>query len=123
LAFRAFVTLLREGFEATLLVAIVLAYLVKIGRKEDFRQVWHGVGVAVAVSLAVAGALFVTAGELEGAAEYVFEGTAMWVAVGFLTYMVLWMRREARTIDQGIRQGVDSAVERGSGWRSFRSCL
>jgi high-affinity iron transporter len=112
--FGAFVTLLREGFEATLLVAIVLAYLVRIGRKEDFRLVWYGVGAAVAVSLAVAGALFVTAGKLVGTAEYVFEGTAMWVAVGFLTYMVLWMRRESRTIARGIRRGVDSAVERGS---------
>ena len=112
--FGAFVTLLREGFEATLLIAIVLAYLVKIGRRDDFRQVWYGVGAAIAVSLAVAGALFLTAGELEGTAEYVFEGTAMWVAVGFLTYMVLWMRRESRTVAQGIRRGVDSAVETGS---------
>jgi high-affinity iron transporter len=112
--FGAFVTLLREGFEATLLIAIVLAYLAKIGRKEDFRQVWYGVGAAVAVSLVAAGALFVTAGELEGTAEYVFEGTAMWVAVGFLTYMVLWMRRESRTVAQSIRRGVDSAVEHGS---------
>jgi high-affinity iron transporter len=112
--FGAFVTLLREGFEATLLVAIVLAYLVKIGRREDFRQVWYGVGAAVAVSLAVGAALFVTAGGLEGTAEYVFEGTAMWVAVGFLTYMVLWMRRESRTVAQGIRRGVDGAVEKGT---------
>jgi high-affinity iron transporter len=112
--FGAFVTLLREGFEATLLIAIVLAYLVKIGRREDFRQVWYGVGAAVAVSLIVAATLFLTAGGLEGTAEYVFEGTAMWVAVGFLTYMVLWMRRESRTVAQGIRRGVDSAVETGS---------
>jgi high-affinity iron transporter len=112
--FGAFVTLLREGFEATLLIAIVLAYLVQIGRREDFRQVWYGVGAAVAVSLIVAAALFLTAGGLEGTAEYVFEGTAMWVAVGFLTYMVLWMRRESRTVAQGIRRGVDSAVETGS---------
>ena len=111
--FGAFVTLLREGFEATLLIAIVLAYLVKIERREDFRQVWYGVGAAVAVSLIAAGALFLTAGELEGKAEYIFEGTAMWVAVGFLTYMVLWMRRESRTVARGIRQSVDSAVERG----------
>ncbi len=112
--FAAFVTLLREGFEATLLIAIVLAYLVKIGHREDFRHVWYGVGAAVAVSLIAAGALFVTAGELEGTAEYVFEGTAMWVAVGFLTYMVLWMRRQSRTVAQGIRRGVDTAIEKGS---------
>jgi high-affinity iron transporter len=112
--FAAFVTLLREGFEATLLIAIVLAYLVKIGHREDFRQVWYGVGAAVVVSLIAAGALFMTAGELEGTAEYVFEGTAMWVAVGFLTYMVLWMRRQSRTVAQGIRRGVDTAIEKGS---------
>ncbi len=112
--FAAFVTLLREGFEATLLIAIVLAYLAKIGHKDEFRQVWYGVGAAVAVSLIAAGALFVTAGELEGTAEYVFEGTAMWVAVGFLTYMVLWMRRQSRTVAQAIRRGVDTAIETGS---------
>jgi high-affinity iron transporter len=111
--FSSFVTLLREGFEVTLLVAIVLAYLVKIGRPESRRQVWYGVGAALLVSLIVGGTLFVTAGELEGRPEQIFEGTAMWVAVGFLTYMVLWMRREARTVASGIRSGIDSAVERG----------
>jgi high-affinity iron transporter len=109
----SFVTLLREGFEVTLLVAIVLAYLVKIERRESVRQVWYGVGAALMVSVAVGGTLFLTAGELEGRAEQIFEGTAMWVAVGFLTYMILWMRRESRTVAQGIRRGIDSAVERG----------
>jgi high-affinity iron transporter len=111
--FSSFVTLLREGFEVTLLVAIVLAYLVKIERRESIRQVWYGVGAALLVSLAVGGTLFVTAGELEGRPEQIFEGTAMWVAVGFLTYMILWMRRESRTVAQGIRRGIDSAVEGG----------
>ena len=109
----SFVTLLREGFEVTLLVAIVLAYLVKIERREDIRQVWYGVGAALLVSLAVGGILFATAGGLEGRAEQIFEGTAMWVAVGFLTYMILWMRRESRNVAWSIRQGIDSAVERG----------
>src|SRR5829696_1900956 len=111
--FSSFVTLLREGFEVTLLVAIVLAYLVKIERRESIRLVWYGVGAALLVSLMVGGTLFVTAGELEGRPEQIFEGTAMWVAVGFLTYMVLWMRRESRTVAQGIRRGIDSAVEQG----------
>jgi high-affinity iron transporter len=112
--FSSFVTLLREGFEVTLLVAIVLAYLVKIERHEDIRQVWYGVGAALLVSLAVGGTLFATAGGLEGSSEQIFEGTAMWVAVGFLTYMILWMRRESRNVARSIRQGIDSAVERGS---------
>jgi high-affinity iron transporter len=106
--------MLREGFEATLLVAIVLAYLVKIGRREDFRQVWYGVGAAVVLSLFVAGALFTTASGLGGTAGMIFKSAAMWLAVAFLTYMVLWMRRQSRTVAQGIRRGVDSAVEKGS---------
>jgi high-affinity iron transporter len=64
--FGSFVTLLREGFEVTLLVAIVLAYLVKIGRPEGKRQVWYGVGAALLGSLAVGAILFLTAGELQG---------------------------------------------------------
>ncbi len=111
--FSSFVTLLREGFEVTLLVAIVLAYLVKIGRPGSKRQVWYGVGAALLVSAVVGGTLFVTAGELEGRPEQIFEGVAMWVAVGFLTYMVLWMRRESRNVAHGIRSGIDSAVEGG----------
>jgi high-affinity iron transporter len=105
---------LREGFEVTLLVAIVLAYLVKIERREDFRLVWYGLGAALVVSLAAGAILFATAGGLEGRVEYIFEGTAMWVAVGFLTYMILWMRRESRTVARSIREGIDSALERGS---------
>jgi high-affinity iron transporter len=104
---------LREGFEVTLLVAIVIAYLVKIERRQDIRQVWYGVGAALLVSLAVGGILFATAGGLEGRAEQIFEGTAMWVAVGFLTYMILWMRRESRNVARNIRQGIDSAVAKG----------
>lgn len=112
--FGSFVVMLREGFEATLLVAIVLAYLTKIGHQEDFRQVWYGVGAAVALSLAAAGGLFATAGGLEGDAGLIFKAVAMWVAVGFLTYMVLWMKRQARTVARGIRENVDSAVAKGS---------
>ncbi len=110
----AFLLMLREGFEATLLIAIVLAYLAQIGHKEEARGVWYGVGAAVASSVAVAWVLFMTAGGLEGTAGALFKGGTMWVAVAFLTYMVLWMRRQSRTVASEIRRGVDSAVEKGS---------
>jgi high-affinity iron transporter len=111
----AFVVLFREGFEASLLVAIVLAYLAQIGFEKGRRQVWYGVGAAVAVSLGLSGFLFVTVGELEGPAEKIFEACALFLAVGFLTYMVLWMRRESRALAGNIRRDVDSAVGRGGG--------
>ncbi len=110
----SFLVMLREGFEATLLVAIVLAYLSKTGHEEGFRGVWLGVGAALVVSLGVAGALFATASGLGSTAEALFKAGTMWLAVGFLTYMVLWMRRQSRTVAQGIRKGVDGAIEKGS---------
>jgi high-affinity iron transporter len=94
----AFVVLFREGFEASLLVAIVLAYLSQTGHGKERRQVWYGVGAAIAVSLGLSGFLFATVGELEGPAEKIFEACALFLAVGFLTYMVLWMRRESRAL-------------------------
>lgn len=114
--FAAFVVLLREGFEASLLVAIVLAYLTQIGRPKERRQVWYGVVAAILVSLVLSAVLFATAGELRGPAEKIFEACALFLAVGFLTYMVLWMRRESRSIAGNIRRGVDSAVGRGGGF-------
>jgi high-affinity iron transporter len=110
----SFLVMLREGFEATLLVAIVLAYLAKTGHREGFRGVWLGVGAALLVSLGAAGALFLTASELGGTAAALFKVATMWLAVGFLTYMVLWMRRQSRTVAQGIRKGVDGALAKGS---------
>ena len=113
--FSAFVVLLREGFEASLLVAIVLAYLTQIDHHKQRRQVWYGVGAAISLSLVLAGVLFATAGELRGPAEKIFEACALFLAVGFLTYMVLWMRRESRALAGNIRREVDSAVGRGGG--------
>lgn len=67
------------------------------------------------MSAALGGILFVTAGELSGPAEKIFEACALFLAVGFLTYMVLWMRRESQNISGSIRRGVDSAVFKGGG--------
>ena len=111
----AFVVLLREGFEASLLVAIVLAYLTQIGHPDGRRRVWYGVGAAILVSLVLSGVMFATVGELRGPSEKIFEACALFLAVGFLTYMVLWMRRESRSIAGNIRRDVDSAVGRGGG--------
>lgn len=110
----AFLLTLREGFEATLLVAIVLAYLTQVGRSREGYKVWYGVAAAVALSLSIAVVLFAVDAELEGASEQIFEGTAMLVAVGILTYMILWMGRQSRTVARNIREGVEQALRKGS---------
>ena len=63
----AFVITLREGFEAALIIGLILAYLAKTGAgREHSRTVWIGVAAAVGLSLLIGGALFATVGELEG---------------------------------------------------------
>jgi len=110
----SFLIVLREGFEATLLVAIVLAYLVKIGRGDERRGVWYGVAAAAALSALAGAAMFTVSASLKGDAGEIFKGAAMWTAVAVLTYMILWMRRQARTVAADLRRGVDEAVAKGS---------
>lgn len=75
---------LREGFEAALVVAIVLSFLESTGRRAWFRAVWLGVGAGIAVSVLVALVLFAVGAELERRAEAIFEGSVMVIASGLV---------------------------------------
>jgi high-affinity iron transporter len=111
----AFVIVLREAFEATLVLGLIFAFLDRTGQRRHGRAVWQGTAAAVAVSVLMGALLFVTVGELEGAAEQVYEGTAMLLAAIVLTWMVFWMRRQARTIGGALRAQVGDAVAAGGG--------
>lgn len=108
------VVTLREGFEAALVVAIVLSFLEGTGRRAWFRAVWTGVVAGIAASVLVAGTLFAIDAELEGRSEAIFEGTVMLIAATLVIWMVFWMRSRARTIRAELRQRVDDAVTQGS---------
>lgn len=86
---------LREGVEAALIVAIVLAYLVRTGNGRQAPKIWLGTAGAIVVSIAVGGALFVTVGALEAPYEQLFEGVTMLVAAVVVTWMLFWMRRQS----------------------------
>jgi high-affinity iron transporter len=111
----SFVITLREGFEAALVVGLVLAYLSKTGQQRHAREVWLGVAAALGASLLIGGLLFATAGELEGQSEALYEGTAMVLAASVLTWMVFWMRKQAATIGGHLRAQVSEALSTGSG--------
>ena len=107
---------LREGLEAALIVGIVLGYLRKIGYLEGRKSVWLGVFAAVLASLGVALTIQLVGMELEGRAEGIFEGATMFLAVGVLTWMIFWMRYQARLIKTSLEQDVQQAVETGTRW-------
>jgi high-affinity iron transporter len=108
------VVMLREGFEASLIVGIVLAFLDRTGRRDGFGAVWAGALGAIAISVAVGITLFAIGAELEGRAEAVYEGVVMLTAAGLLTWMIFWMRGQARTIKRHLESRVEHALASGS---------
>jgi high-affinity iron transporter len=114
--FSGLLTGLREGVEAALIVAIILAYLVKTGNARYARQIWVGAGAAIVLSLAVGIGLFATVGGLQEPYEQIFEGITMLVAAAVVTWMLFWMRRQAATVKGQLQTSVDRALTEGSVW-------
>src|SRR3954452_10056631 len=112
----SFVIVLREGFEAALLVGLILGVLSKTGNREHMRAVWLGVAAAIVSSVIVGAILFAAVGELDGNAEALYEGTAMLLAACVVTWMVFWMRKQARTLGGHLRSQVSSALVAGGGF-------
>ena len=110
----SFIITLREGLEAGLIVAIILAYLKSSGQRPHFRTVLIAALAAVAISLAVGAAIFAVAGEFEGRTAEAFEGTAMLLAVGVLSWMVVWMKRQAAGIKKTLETDIAQAIGVGS---------
>ena len=100
----------RGGLEAALIVGIILGYLNQIGHSERHRTVWWAVGSAVALSALLAVGLNLAGAEFEGQMEYIFEGIAMLLAVVVLTWMIFWMKQQARHIKGSLESEVRLAV-------------
>ncbi len=105
---------LREGLEAALIIGIILAYLARTENRQGFKPVWLGASLAVVVSLIAGAAIYLLAGEFSGQAEEIFEGLAMFVAVGVLTWMIFWMRRQAVDIKAHLHTQIQSVLSGGS---------
>jgi high-affinity iron transporter len=111
--FPTFLIGLREGLEASLVVGILVAYLVKSGNGHRLRPLWGGIAVAVGISLAFGALLQFTSAELSFQAQEAFGGFASLVAVAFVTWMVFWMRRTARYLKDELHGRLDTALTLG----------
>jgi high-affinity iron transporter len=109
-----FVITLREGVEASLIVGIIAAFLVKEGRRDALRQMWLGVGIAIVLCTAVAVILRVVGEELPQKEQEGLETIVGLIAVAAVTYMIVWMRRHARGIKAELEGEAASALAAGS---------
>ena len=104
---------LREGLEASLVVSILVAYLVRTGRRDALRMVWAGVGVAIGLSLGFGALLTYTSAELSFRQQELLGGSLSIIAVAFVTWMVFWMRRTARHLKGELEGQVKVALAAG----------
>lgn len=114
----SFLLSLREGLEAALIIGIVLGVLLKINRTELNKTVWLGAGVAAVLSFVAAIGMNQLGMKFEGRGEQIFEGFAMFLAAGVLTWMILWMHNTAGNLKSEIEAKTKDAVQ-GKGQKAL----
>jgi len=108
----AFFVMLREGFEAALIVAILYAYLRKVSRNDLIPAMWQGVGAAAALSVLAGVVIHLSIDALEGEARLRAFAAISVFAVAVLTWMIFWMRKHARAIKGELQEVLDQAMSR-----------
>jgi high-affinity iron transporter len=106
----SFLITLREGLEIALVIAILAAYLVKSGRASMLRPMWAGIGVAAGVCAAAGVAFHLLVGNFEGKSEQFIEGALAATAATVLTWMIFWMRKNARGLSTELRAKLEGAT-------------
>src|SRR5580704_941594 len=111
------VIFLREGIEASMIVAILLAYLDRLGRREYFKDVLLGVGAALLLATGGGVAAYLTIRSYDGSrVQTIFETGTFILAAAVLTYMTFWMRNHARSISGELRSKADAAMDGKARW-------
>jgi FTR1 family protein len=109
-----FVIGLREGLEASLIVGIIATFLAQQGRRDVMRWVWVGVGIAVSLCAAVAVALRIAEQNLPQKEQEGLETVVGLLAVGMVTWMIVWMSKHARGLKRELEGKTAAALAGGS---------
>ena len=112
-----FVIFLREGIEASMVVAILLASLDRLGQRRHFRDVFAGVAAAM-VLVSVGGvAAYLTLKTYAGSrTQTIFETVTYLVAAAVLTYMTFWMRNHAPRLSADLKERTRAALDGRARW-------
>lgn len=111
-----FLIALREGVEAALIVGVVAAYLVKVGRKNLLPKVWLGVVIAAAIPLSLGAIMTWGPYTLSFQAQEILGGTLSLVAVAMVTWMILWMSLNSRQFARKLREDTAAQLASDSDW-------
>ena len=114
--FQSFLIILREGFEAILVIGAVVAFLLKTGHRERLRSIWVGIALGIVASLLTAVIMKTLLAAMPASREIV-EATTMLLAVVVLFSVSYWLisKVEAAKWQKFIREKVNSALEHGGG--------
>jgi high-affinity iron transporter len=108
-----FIIALREGLEASLIVGILVAYIVKTKRHGYLKPLWSGVAIAIIASIGLGAFLTLTSVSLSERGEELFAGITSFIAVALVTWMVFWMKRTARHLKGELEGKVEAAATVG----------
>src|SRR3989338_1652306 len=113
--FNSFIIILREGFEAILVISALTAYLTKAGQKDKVRTVYKGAVAAIIASLVTA-VLLQTVITISGAGREAIEGVTMLFATAVLFYVSYWLitKIEIARWQHYIKSKVESSLSKGN---------
>jgi high-affinity iron transporter len=112
-----FVIFLREGIEASMIVAILLAYLDKIGQRRHFRDVILGVAAAMVLVIGGGAAAYLVIKQYDGSTvQTIFETVTFLLAATVLTYMTFWMQSHSRTMSADLQRRSEEALNGKARW-------
>ncbi|MFZ8849252.1 MAG: FTR1 family iron permease [Thermoproteota archaeon] len=109
-----FVITLREGFEAGLIIGIMIAYLIRTNRNNLVKYVFSGSYLAIILGIIIGAFVFLIYGALSRSFQLLFEALAAYLAVAVLTTVILWMITKGKTIKKEIESKIEISITKGT---------